>query len=144
MIRVNKIWTETDAIWIETSDGCTACEKFADYPRLKNATEPQLKNFYHDEIGIHWPDLDEDLCFEGFFNHKNKNFLYRLFMEHPELNASAIARRMNIPQSLFAQYVSGSKKPSQKRFEEIISTIQQIGEELAGIKQTGSHSCISA
>ena len=61
MIRVNKIWTETDAIWIETSDGCTACEKFADYPRLKNATETQLKNFYHDEIGIHWPDLDEDL-----------------------------------------------------------------------------------
>ena len=34
---------------------------------------------------------------------------------HPELNASAVARRMGISQSLMSQYISGIKKPSQER-----------------------------
>ena len=32
--------------------------------------------------------------------------------------------------SLFAQYVSGTKKPSKQRFDEIIETIREIGREL--------------
>lgn len=55
-------------------------------------------------------------------------------MEHPELNASAIARRMGISQSLFAQYISGIKKPSEKRLNEILSTMQEVGKELMTIK----------
>lgn len=141
MIHVSKINIADDSVWIETSDGRTACEKFADYPRLRNATREQLENFRADETGIHWPDIDEDLCFEGFFNHKNTNYLYRLFMEHPELNASAIARRMNIPQSLFAQYVCGIKKPSQKRLEEIIDTIREIGQDLVSIQKPETNLC---
>ena len=55
-------------------------------------------------------------------------------MEHPELNASAVARRMGISQSLFAQYISGIKKPSEKRLNEILSTMQEVGRELIAIK----------
>lgn len=55
-------------------------------------------------------------------------------MEHPELNTSAIARRMGISQSLFAQYISGIKKPSEKRLNEILTIMQEVGRELMSIK----------
>lgn len=35
---------------------------------------------------------------------KEETFLYRIFISHPELNASAVARRMGISQSLMSQY----------------------------------------
>lgn len=134
MVKVVKIWLTDTEIWIQTEDGKTASEMFADYPRLKYATQEQRKNYTTDDFGIHWEDLDEDLSFEGFFQKKNETLLYRLFMEHPELNASAIARRMGISQSLLAQYISGIKKPSEKRFNEILTTMQEVGRELMSIK----------
>jgi len=51
-------------------------------------------------------------------------------MKHPELNASAIARRVGIQQSLLAAYISGQKKPSPKRLQAIIDTVHCIGEEI--------------
>lgn len=134
MEKVIKIRLTDSEIWIQTEDGKTASEMFADYPRLKYATQEQRKNYTPDDFGIHWEDLDEDLSFEGFFQKKNETLLYRLFMEHPELNASAIARRMGISQSLFAQYISGIKKPSEKRLNEILTTMQEVGRELMSIK----------
>lgn len=135
MIQIDRIWLTEDAIWIRTTDGREACEYFSDYPRLKNATQGQREKYVADEYGINWPELDEDLSFEGFFHPKRRSYLYNLFMEHPELNASAIARRMGISQSLFAQYVSGIKKPSQARMNDIISTIHTVGKELQEIQQ---------
>jgi transcriptional regulator with XRE-family HTH domain len=136
MIQIAKIWLTDDAVWIRTTDGKEACEYFSDYPRLKNATQKQRMKYVADEYGINWPELDEDLSLEGFFQPKRRSYLYKLFMEHPELNASAIARRMGISQSLFAQYISGIKKPSQARMAEILSTIHEIGKELLRIQSS--------
>ena len=133
MEKVVKIWLTDSEIWIQTEDGQAASERFADYPRLKYATPEQRMNYTTDDFGIHWDDLDEDLSYEGFFQKKNDSLLYKLFMEHPELNASAIARRMGISQSLFAQYISGIKKPSEKRLNEILSTMREVGRELMAI-----------
>lgn len=133
MISVEKIWLTNEAVWIRTTDGREACEVFADYPRLRFASPEQRKNFIADQYGINWPDIDEDLSFEGFFNKKERTPLYRLFLAHPELNASAVARRMGISQSLFAQYISGTKKPSKERLAMIYSTIHDIGNELLDI-----------
>ena len=132
-IVVEKVWLTDTSVWIRTIDGREACENFADYQRLKWATSEQRANFTVSSDGIHWNELDEDLCFECFFREKKSNPLYDLFMIHPELNAAAIARRLGISQSLFAQYVSGTKKPSKKRFEEIINTIRLIGSELMAV-----------
>ena len=134
MFTIEKIWLTEDAVWIRTADGKEACEFFADYPRLKFASPEQRAHYVADEFGINWPDIDEDLSFEGFFKDKNRTELYRLFQEHPELNASAIARRMGISQSLFAQYISGVKKPSPARLAEIYATTHTIGEELLAIQ----------
>ena len=64
---------------------------------------------------------------------KEETFLYRIFISHPELNASAVARRMGISQSLMSQYISGIKKPSQERESIIVNTIKYIGKELTMI-----------
>ena len=135
MLQVDKIWISETEIWIRTADGREACERIADYPRLKAATPKQLRNYTSDVFGISWPELDEDLSFDGFFERRNESPLYRLFMEHPELNASAVARRLGISQSLFAQYISGAKKPSDKRMKEILSAIRTIGRELAELPE---------
>ncbi len=134
MERVEKVWLTDDAVWIRTAEGREACEYYADYPRLKNASPEERANYVLDGFGINWPELDEDLSFDGFFQEKNRTDLYRLFMAHPELNASAIARRMGMSQSLFAQYISGVKTPSKTRLEEIYSTIHEIGQELTEIR----------
>lgn len=133
MITIEKIWLTDDAVWIRTTDGNEACEYFADYPRLKFASPEQRAHYVADEFGITWPDIDEDLGFEGFFTVKNRTELHRLFLAHPELNASAIARRLGISQSLFAQYISGTKKPSHARQQQIYATLHTIGEELLAI-----------
>lgn len=52
---------------------------------------------------------------------------------HPEINASAIARRLQMSQSLFAQYVSGMKKPSAERERMILEEIRTVGRELVAV-----------
>lgn len=136
MVEIERIWLTDDAVWIRTKDGREARELFIDFPRLADADKDVLSSFVADEYGISWPDLDEDLSYDGFFEQKYVNFLYEFFKSHPELNVSAIARRMGISQSLFAQYISGMKKPSAERLDAILSTIQEIGRELVDVHRT--------
>ncbi len=132
-IKIEKVWLTDTEVWIRTIDGTEAYEKFSEFPRLKFATPEQRNNFTLSNEGIHWGDIDEDLSFEGFFREKKSNPLYELFINHPELNASAIARRLGMSQSLFAQYISGTKKPSKERLEEIFEAIRTVGRELCAV-----------
>ena len=132
-IVIEKVWITDSAVWVSTVEGKEACEKFSDFTRLKYATQEERSNFTLSKDGIHWNDIDEDLSFEGFFANKKTNTLYNLFIAHPELNASAIARRLGISQSLFAQYISGTKTPSAKRMEDILESIRSVGRELASL-----------
>lgn len=133
MVAIKKVWITDDAVWIRTEDGRVACEKFSNYPRLKYATQSQKENYTTDAFGIHWNDIDEDLCFDCFFNKKEENELYAFFMAHPEINASAVARRLGMSQSLLAQYISGAKIPSKERLEMIKAEIREIGKELIAV-----------
>jgi len=63
------------------------------------------------------------LSFEGFFDKRETTELYKVFMAHPELNVSAIARRLGISQSLMAQYISGKKNASDARITLILDTM---------------------
>lgn len=64
---------------------------------------------------------------------KSASPLCRLFITHPELNASAIARRLGIQQSILAAYASGTKKPSAQRERMILEEIRKVGRELAAV-----------
>ena len=132
-MKIEKVWLTDTAVCIRTDDGREAQEFFSDYPRLRYATREQLEHFVTDEYGIHWEELDEDLSYEGFFDKQPTTPLYRLFMAHPELNVSAIARRMGISQSLMAQYISGKKRASENRMAIIYETIRTVGRELAAV-----------
>lgn len=134
MDTIVSVWTTETEIWVERADGSRGCERFADYPRLRDASQQERNAYEVTPYGLHWEALDEDLSYEGFFSRKEHTALYRLFMEHPELNASAIAQRLGISQSLFAQYLSGSEHPSAEREKLIVEQIQQIGAELMDIR----------
>lgn len=67
-LSILKITIENDLITAHISDGRIVSIPVAWFPRLHNATEPQLSNF---EIspsrhGIHWSDLDEDITIKDF------------------------------------------------------------------------------
>ena len=132
-MRAKRVWFEGERIYIETDDGRTLWQSILYYQRLKNATEEQRNDYELGAFGIHWEEIDEDLSFEGFFRQKSSNTLYELFMAHPEINVSAVARRLGMAQSLLAQYISGTKRPSDERMECIKAEIRQIGAELSAI-----------
>lgn len=131
--NIEKVWLTDTAVCIRTKDGREACEEFELLPRLKFATKEQREAYVLNHFGIRWDEIDEDLSYEGFFYEKPGNRLYRIFMSYPEINASAIARRMGMTQSLLAQYISGSKKPSKEREEAILKEIRTLGTELQKI-----------
>jgi phosphorylcholine metabolism protein LicD len=135
MAKINRIWTDDTAIYIEMPDGKVFSEKFEDYPRLRYATSEQRAAFEYNDVFIRWKELDEDLSIEGFMKEKYHadNSLYRIFKLHPELNVSAVARIVGIPQSVMASYLCGNKKPSEKRENEIKNAIRRIGTELSKI-----------
>lgn len=59
---------EMDMMLIILNTKAILRQKISDYPNLKVATLDQLKDFelIADGIGIHWPQLDEDLSLKGF------------------------------------------------------------------------------
>lgn len=65
--RVNKVWVDNAHVWAETSNGWKANYPFSKWKNLAQATSLQRENFFLSRYGIHWPELDEDLSFEGMF-----------------------------------------------------------------------------
>ena len=65
--RIIKVWVDLDAVYATSEDGRTASYQFADWKRLRMATPVQREDFYLTYSGIHWPQIDEDLSFEGMF-----------------------------------------------------------------------------
>lgn len=130
---VKRLWIEKDAVCIELNDGRIGREFFRDYEPLRKATKNQLKNCHLDLDGVWFDDLDEGLELSGFFAPKKMNPIGLVFWKFPELNAAAFARRLGIPQLLFAAYVNGSKKPSAARSKKIDEEFHRIGRELLEI-----------
>ena len=50
------------------------------------------------------------------------------------INAKALSQRIGMNQSLLAQYISGTKKPSTAQTQRILDGVQQIGRELSEIR----------
>ena len=65
--RVKRVWVDEANIWAETTNGWKASYPFSQWKRLAQATSQQRSNFVLSRYGIHWPEIDEDLSFEGLF-----------------------------------------------------------------------------
>ncbi len=133
-MKATRVWFEGERIYIETDDGRTLWQSILYYQRLKNATDEQRNDYELGHFGIHWEEIDEDISYESFeYENPEPTGISRIFLTHPELNASAVARRLGIQQSLLAQYIRGLKKPSAEREQKILDTIREIGCELSAV-----------
>ena len=136
-MKVQKVWFANGRIYIFTNDGREGSLPVRLFPRLYNATDAQRQNYTLSHFGIHWPDIDEDLSYEGFFDDalqsKSENAIGRIFAEYPELNARQVARMAGLNTTLFQQYIDGHKKPSAERLQQIESAIHRLGAELSAL-----------
>jgi len=137
-MKAQKVWFKNGRVYLLMEDGRESSLPIRIFPRLKKATPIQRSNYTLSHFGIHWPEIDEDLSYEGFFTtedySKKNNPLGKFFKEYPELNIRQVARSAGINPTLFQQYVDGYKTPSQKRLNEIEQNIHQLGEELTKIE----------
>ena len=56
-----------DTLTVDLADGRTLSVPLTWYPRLLHGTPEERRNWrlIGDGVGIHWPDLDEDISIEG-------------------------------------------------------------------------------
>lgn len=134
-MKITKVWFENNRMYGLTDDGRTLWQSLLYYPRLMNATDADRMDYTLNAFGIRWEALDEDMSFESFeYDDPEPAGISKVLLSHPELNMSAVARRMGIQQSLLAAYANGTKKPSKERADKIVETIQAIGNELAAVQ----------
>ena len=62
---------------------------------------------------------------------KKENPVRWLFEQFPELNAGQVAKGMGVNETLFRNYINGSKRPSAERVLEIEKFLQKLGKELS-------------
>jgi len=68
-ISIKAIWFQDDRIFIRTASGEERSMPLEWFPRLSNASSAEREQFELSPFGIDWPDLDEDLSFEGFYTY---------------------------------------------------------------------------
>ena len=66
-VTASRVEITDDTITVDLSDGRTISAPLAWYPRLSHGTPDERKRwrFIADGLGIHWPDLDEDISIEN-------------------------------------------------------------------------------
>ena len=83
-LKIAKVWVDDTHVYAETADGLRASYAFSEWARLAHATDAQRHDFYLSYGGIHWPQIDEDLSFEGRFEDNGL-----LFAAEPEAEYNA-------------------------------------------------------
>lgn len=120
-------------IYLYTDDGRVGALPLKSFPRLYNATPPQREQYALGPFGIHWPELDEDLSYEGFFTDEADeaaNEIAELFRRFPELNIHQVAKIWGINQSLMSKYRNALTNPSPERIRDIKRAAGRLGREL--------------
>ena len=91
-------------------------------PELINSAYEATEFYFEDEnVKVGPNDIKFEIDFKQFFKY------YKV------INAKFLAEKIGMNATLLSQYVSGTKKPSPKQTEKILSGIHQIGQELSGI-----------
>lgn len=53
MNKIVKVWTTETEIWVEREDGKQGFERYADYPRLRDATSKERNAYEVLPYGLH-------------------------------------------------------------------------------------------
>ena len=138
MEKIQKVWFDSQRIYVMTDEGQTLSRPLEAFPVLKEATDEQRKAFRIGHFGddIRWEELDEDVHISSFHETTEPNMeneVARMFLMFPQLNVSEMARYIGINKSLLAKYIYGMKKPSPERLSQIKSAFHSIGERLIAV-----------
>ena len=71
-MKIEKVWFDKDYVFIRTDIGHIVGNPLIWFPRLLNATIKERNNFEISPFGVHWPDIDEDLSMQGYFDFKRQ------------------------------------------------------------------------
>lgn len=71
-LRIKAVWfdLDLDLIAVLLTSKKIIQRPISDFKNLRGASLEQLQNFENDGVGIHWPDLDEDLSLRGFLKYE--------------------------------------------------------------------------
>lgn len=135
-MKITKLWFADNRIYVQTDKGEKLYQSLLFYPRLLTASNEEREKYEFWDYGIQWDAIDEDMSYESFYYDDTKEpapGIQDAFLSNPELNISAVARRMGIQQSLLASYIKGTKVPSPERKKLILDTIHDIGNSLLAV-----------
>jgi predicted RNase H-like HicB family nuclease len=120
--RIVMIVEKTDTGFSAFSDNYPIFTTGQSVPELINNTYEAIEFYFEDEkINIEPNDIKFEFDFQQFFKY------YKV------INAKFLAEKIGMNATLLSQYVSGTKKPSAKQTEKILTGIHQIGQELSGL-----------
>ena len=135
-MKITKLWFADNRIYVQTDKGEKLYQSLLFYPRLLTASNEEREKYEFWDYGIRCDAIDEDMSYESFYYDDTKEpapGIQDAFLSNPELNISAVARRMGIQQSLLASYIKGTKVPSPERKKLILDTIHDIGNSLLAV-----------
>ena len=138
MAKIEKVWFDTNRIYLLTDGGETLSRPLEAFPVLKDASESDRLDFKIGRFGddIRWEKLDEDIHVSSFYDTIEPdpdNEVARIFSRFPQINVSEMAKYIGINKSLLAKYIYGIKKPSIERMQKIKQAFHMMGEELIAV-----------
>ena len=138
MAKIEKVWFDTNRIYLLTDGGETLSRPLEAFPVLKDASELDRLDFKIGRFGddIRWEKLDEDVHISNFYDTVEPNpdnEVARIFSQFPQLNVSEMAKYIGINKSLLAKYIYGIKKPSAERMQKIKQAFHMMGQELIAV-----------
>lgn len=138
MPTIEKLWFDSERIWIQTDDLQKFSRPLEAFPTLKEASNEERMSFKINNLkdSIRWEQIDEDIHISSFFEEQEPNYeneIALIFKKFPQLNISEVANSIGIHKSLLAKYIYGIKKPSEQRKQEIKNALHDLGKELLAV-----------
>ncbi len=138
MAKIDKLWFDSNRIWIKTDEGQILSRPLEAFPTLLDASQEQRQAYKIGRFGddVRWECIDEDIHISSFFQTEEpdyENEIAMIFKRFPQLNISEVARSMGIHKSLLSKYIYGIKHPSEQRKNQIKETLRALGQELIAV-----------
>ena len=138
MRTIEKLWFDSERIWIQTDDLQKFSRPLEAFPALKEASNEERMSFKINNLkdSIRWEQIDEDIHISSFFEEQEPNYeneIALIFKKFPQLNISEVANSIGIHKSLLAKYIYGIKKPSEQRKQEIKNALHDLGKQLLAV-----------
>jgi hypothetical protein len=138
MPTIEKLWFDSERIWIQTDDLQKISRPLEAFPTLKEASNEERMSFKINNLkdSIRWEEIDEDIHISSFFEEQEPNYeneIALIFKKFPQLNISEVANSIGIHKSLLAKYIYGIKKPSEQRKQEIKNALHDLGKQLLAV-----------